>query len=256
VPRVRRTVLLVDDVADVRVVVRHGLKLHGGFEVVAEASTGAEAIALSGALQPDIVVLDLGLPDLAGQEVLSGLRAAAPGTQVVVFTGSDNEADSVSGLVEGVALKTQHVDSLLALVATLPDSVATPSRLEVRAGPGQVAAARRFVARRCRALGCHHEIENAVLIASELVTNALIHAHTGCVVQVAANDQRLRIEVWDSVEGTPDPKSPRPDEASGRGLMLISTLCVGWGVQTNTAGGKTVWAEMHCEAPAISGASS
>ena len=55
-------VLLVDDVEAVRRMVRTALRLRGGFEVVGEASSGAEAVQLADGLHPDIVVLDLGLP--------------------------------------------------------------------------------------------------------------------------------------------------------------------------------------------------
>lgn len=55
-------VMLVDDVVEVRRLVRTALRLRGGFEVVAEANDGAEAVRLAEALHPDIVVLDLGYP--------------------------------------------------------------------------------------------------------------------------------------------------------------------------------------------------
>ena len=71
-------VLLVDDVADVRRLVRIALGLHGGFEVVGEAGAGVQAVELATRLGPDIVLLDLGLPDLAGRDVLSRVREVAP----------------------------------------------------------------------------------------------------------------------------------------------------------------------------------
>ncbi len=80
-------VLLVDDVVEVRRLVRTSLRFRGGFEVVGEAADGAEAVRLASQLRPDVVVLDLGLPDIAGREVLTRVRAAAPGSKVVVFSG-------------------------------------------------------------------------------------------------------------------------------------------------------------------------
>ena len=67
-------VLLVDDVVDVRRLLRTALRFRGGFEVVGEASDGGEAVQLAESLRPDLVVLDLGLPDIAGREVLSRIR--------------------------------------------------------------------------------------------------------------------------------------------------------------------------------------
>ncbi len=63
--------------------------MRGGFDVVAEAADGRTAIEAAAKLQPDVVVLDLGLPDLAGRDVLTMLRVAAPDMRVVVFTGGD-----------------------------------------------------------------------------------------------------------------------------------------------------------------------
>ena len=50
-----------------------------------------QAIELATRLRPDIVLLDLGLPDLAGRDVLTRVREVAPDAKVVVFTGADNE---------------------------------------------------------------------------------------------------------------------------------------------------------------------
>src|SRR3954454_19085624 len=80
-------VLLVDDVVEVRRLVRTSLRFRGGFEVVGEAADGAEAVRLAQQLRPDVVVLDLGLPDIAGREVLSRVREHAPDSKVVVFSG-------------------------------------------------------------------------------------------------------------------------------------------------------------------------
>src|SRR6476659_4986776 len=84
-------VLLVDDVVDVRRMLRAALRLRGGFEVVGEAGDGAEAVGLVGELRPDVVVLDLGLPDIAGRELLIRIRDRSPGSQVVVFSGGASE---------------------------------------------------------------------------------------------------------------------------------------------------------------------
>jgi len=70
-------VLLVEDVDELRFVLRHTLPRAGALEVVGEAADGATAIEAAARQQPDVVVLDLGLPDIAGHEVIPRLRAVA-----------------------------------------------------------------------------------------------------------------------------------------------------------------------------------
>jgi len=93
----RVRVVLVDDHREVRVMLRTALRLHGGFEVVGEADDGAGAVRLVSSTDPDIVLLDLGLPDLDGREVLTRIRAARPASKVVVFSGADRDDRAAGG---------------------------------------------------------------------------------------------------------------------------------------------------------------
>ena len=83
----RWTVVIVDDVTDLRFVVRLALQRSGRFDVVAEADNGHDAIEVAAAHQPDLVLLDLYMPRMDGLEALPRIRAAAPGAKVVVFSG-------------------------------------------------------------------------------------------------------------------------------------------------------------------------
>ncbi len=87
--RSRLTVVLVDDSDDLRLLVRTRLRLAGGFEIVGEGKTGHDAVALAGDLRPDLLLLDISMPDMDGFEALAALRVAAPATRVVVFSGFD-----------------------------------------------------------------------------------------------------------------------------------------------------------------------
>ena len=148
-PRLRNVpiaVLLVDDVEDVRRMVRTALRLRGGFEVVGEASSGAEAVRLADGLHPDIVVLDLGLPDIAGREVLTRIRSHSPGSRVVVFTGMEpHDQEWIAGQVEGYLGK----DAELRLPGGPPrvarPAAATEAALDLPHELTSVAMARRFV---------------------------------------------------------------------------------------------------------------
>ena len=83
-------VLVADDAADLRGVVRMLLDLEDDFEVVAEAGTGLEAIELSRVHRPDLIVLDLAMPVLDGLRALGELRTVVPDAKVVMFSAYDS----------------------------------------------------------------------------------------------------------------------------------------------------------------------
>ena len=92
------TVLLVEDERKLRDLVRSYLE-RAGFAVLSTGS-GAEAIALAHSVGPDLVVLDLGLPDVPGESVARELRAAGT-TPILMLTARSSEEDRISGLELG-----------------------------------------------------------------------------------------------------------------------------------------------------------
>ncbi|WP_198348300.1 response regulator transcription factor [Plantactinospora sp. KBS50] len=74
-----------------------------GFEVVAALGEGRQAIRLAGATTPDVVVLDLQLPDLSGVAVVSGLREAHPGTRVLMLSASGERQDVLDAVKAGAS---------------------------------------------------------------------------------------------------------------------------------------------------------
>ncbi|HZR51655.1 MAG TPA: response regulator transcription factor [Streptosporangiaceae bacterium] len=74
-----------------------------GYEVVATASDGAQALRLTGAARPDVVVLDLQLPDMSGVDVTRGLRAADPAVRVLVLSASGEQQDVLDAVKAGAA---------------------------------------------------------------------------------------------------------------------------------------------------------
>jgi PAS domain S-box-containing protein len=83
----QRSVLLVDDVAMIRQLLRSVLESSGSFRVVGEAGDGESAIVAAGELRPDVVMLDLSMPGMDGLEALPLIRAAAPDAIIVVNSG-------------------------------------------------------------------------------------------------------------------------------------------------------------------------
>jgi DNA-binding response OmpR family regulator len=92
------TVLLVEDERKLRELVRSYLE-RAGFAVLSTES-GAEAITLAASANPDLVVLDLGLPDVPGETVARELRAAGD-TPILMLTAKTSEDDRIAGLELG-----------------------------------------------------------------------------------------------------------------------------------------------------------
>lgn len=92
------TVLLVEDERKLRELVRSYLE-RAGFAVLSTGS-GAEALTLATSASPDLVVLDLRLPDIPGETVASELRAAGP-VPILMLTAKSAEADRIRGLELG-----------------------------------------------------------------------------------------------------------------------------------------------------------
>jgi len=124
----RRT-LVVDDHPLTRAALVGLLEQHD-FPVVAEAGDGEEAIERARELQPDIVLLDLTMPGLGGLEALPRLRAASPGSEVVVLTASDTEQNLLAAIRAGAAgylLKTEPPERIAAFLTGVSNGEAALS---------------------------------------------------------------------------------------------------------------------------------
>ncbi|MQW75409.1 response regulator [Nocardioides sp. dk4132] len=246
-------VVLVDDAVDTRRVVRLALRLRGGFEVLAETGSGEEAVALVRRLQPDVVVLDLGLPDLAGRAVLTQAREAAPDVQVVVFSGADPHAADAAWYEQhtaGYVVKNEDVDYLVdLLVAAARPTPASPSataEVDLPQDLSSVREARSLVRSTLATWDLEHLHDEACLVVSELATNALNHAQSSFCVRLRLNPTTVRIEVGDGGRGTPEPQPHSATREGGRGMLLVAAMSASWGIDRSDDG-KVVWAELARE---------
>jgi len=109
-------ILLVDDHRIVREGLASMLSTQPDMDVVGEAGTGIEAIEQARHLQPDIILLDLEMPDLDGVGVLESVRTALPGARVIILTayGTDERIlDAVRAGAKGYLLKGAGLDEVL-----------------------------------------------------------------------------------------------------------------------------------------------
>ncbi len=95
--------LVVDDHEVVRQGLVAMLQRRPGFQVVAEAGTAAEAIEMARRYQPDLVIMDVRLPDGSGIEACREIRAEIPGTRVVILTSYPDEEAVFSAIVAGAS---------------------------------------------------------------------------------------------------------------------------------------------------------
>ena len=96
-------VLIADDSQPIRLLLRVWLQVTDEFAVVGEAEDGRQAVRLAADLLPDVVLLDLSMPDLDGLEALPLIHRAAPGVQVVVVTAFDAARGRPAAMSAGAA---------------------------------------------------------------------------------------------------------------------------------------------------------
>lgn len=111
--------LLVDDHTVVRRGLRRILELTGSVDVVGEAADGVDAVELASRLQPDVILMDVGLPHLNGIEATRRIQTTAPGTQVLMLSIHSDEQyihQSLAAGARGYLLKDGDAEELVAAV--------------------------------------------------------------------------------------------------------------------------------------------
>jgi anti-sigma regulatory factor (Ser/Thr protein kinase) len=110
-------------------------------------------------------------------------------------------------------------------------------------GPSAARAARSLTADVLHSWGQHAILDDALIIVSELATNAAVHATSAFRVHLSRGPGSLRISVEDGEAARPQLRRPSPDQPGGRGLRLVQSLAQRWGCDS-TPDGKTVWADL------------
>jgi DNA-binding NarL/FixJ family response regulator len=117
-------VLLGDDHTLVREGLRRYIESTDGIEVRGEASNGAEMVALAKETEPDIVVLDIRMPEMDGIEAARRISEQVPGTRVVMLTAYDDRhfvVEAVRAGAKGYVLKSKDAEHLLQSVRLVHD---------------------------------------------------------------------------------------------------------------------------------------
>ncbi|MDO5494174.1 MAG: response regulator transcription factor [bacterium] len=116
------TVLLADDQALLRMGFRLVLEAEDDLEVIGEASDGATAVKMVGALHPDVVLMDVRMPGMNGIEATRAIAAEFPATKVLILTTFDLDEYAFAGLragASGFLLKDTRPTDLISAIRTV-----------------------------------------------------------------------------------------------------------------------------------------
>jgi DNA-binding NarL/FixJ family response regulator len=109
-------VVIADDVEALRSLLIRVLKGRGGFEIVGVAQDGDEAVELTSRFQPDLLILDLMMPNKSGVQVLREVRESSPATRILVFSGIPPQGMFHGMEADGFLEKGASIDEILAEV--------------------------------------------------------------------------------------------------------------------------------------------
>ncbi|MEU5096925.1 SpoIIE family protein phosphatase [Streptomyces sp. NPDC020996] len=199
-----------------------------------------EAVRVRVAPGDRLIMCTDGLVEVRGEDIGVGLAtlcesAAHPAASM------DDACDTVVRALNTRGGRKDDVALLMVRLAGIaPDDVA---EWRLARDPAQAARARAVVREQLNAWGLTGLADSAELMAGELVTNALRHAHGRSVELRLVRGDTLLCEVDDDDHDLPTLLSAGPLDESGRGLRVVSTLAREWGA-SRTKAGKTVWFEL------------
>ncbi|MFJ5268441.1 ATP-binding protein [Streptomyces sp. NPDC088358] len=172
-------------------------------------------------------------------------------------SGASGDGVSVSGhsaapTADGVSVTVSAGD------AGVPSAARSARRLSFEGESAVVPLARDFARQALHAWGWlpaagadrRAAAEDVLLVVSELVTNACLHAEGPEELRISCDNKVLRVEVSDRGAGQPAPRTPhRAGRPGGHGMFIVQRLCLDWGVvRAPGVTGKTVWAELGAPA--------
>jgi DNA-binding NarL/FixJ family response regulator len=200
------SVLIADDHAILREGLRGLLEEHEDIEVVGEAVTGADAVAKVRELEPDILILDLIMPEMGGVEALERIRAESLKTKTIVLTGADDDEllkRSIEAGAMGYLLKDSASSNVVEAIRTvaggncwLPPSLAAKlfKGISKSAHDDEQPKLSRLTARELEVLRLIGQAKSNAEIADELfISEHTVKVHVGRILEKL--ELRSRAEV-------------------------------------------------------------
>ncbi|UQA92247.1 SpoIIE family protein phosphatase [Streptomyces halobius] len=186
-----------------------------------------------------LVLCTDGLVEVRGRDIGAGLAALAE-SAAHPAASMDDACDAIIRALNVTDDRKDDVALLMARLNGIAPDVVAEWRLAI--DPQEVSRARRLTGNQLARWGLHSSVETAQLMVSEVVTNAVRHAHTQHVVLRLVHTDALLCEVSDDDHALPQLLSAGPADECGRGLRVVSRLAREWGT-SRTSTGKTVWFE-------------
>lgn len=180
------------------------------------------------------------------EELADALVQAVLGPSSHHTTGSlsDRREDDVAVLLLGRHADTRGGGDTVAVGPSARRTMLTVTQVE----PERIAEGRRHLRELLHDWACAEQVDSAVLLVSEMLTNVLVHTDTDALlvaeVTGRAGERRMRVEVTDAGDDLPHKRRPGELASSGRGLVLVELLADAWGV-TPRGEGKSIWFELH-----------
>ncbi|AYG81831.1 Phosphoserine phosphatase RsbU [Streptomyces hundungensis] len=238
----------------------------GGLPLGIEADSDYPTTRL--VLDPDetIMLCTDGLIETGGHDMASGWTRLRPVLEKHTDDNLEQLADELVQAVHGpsshhttgplvdrreddIALLLLRRNSLAGRPGAAPPAAVRRTALTVaQAEPEQIAGARRQLRELLHDWADEDQVDSAVLMISEMITNVLVHTDGDALLVAEARGplgtRRLRVEVADASDELPHRRRPGELASSGRGLILMEMLADAWGVDPR-GDGKSIWFELY-----------
>lgn len=170
-----------------------GMLATGGMEVVGEAADGARTVTLTRDLTPDVVVIDLKMPNISGVDAIRQIVSASPGTHLVVLTVSADESDAIEALAAGACgylLKDTRPTELVSSIRLAADGHAVLSREVARALVAHVRADNHATA---QATGKEYALTERELEVMRMIVDGADNAAIGRALSISKHTVKQHV---------------------------------------------------------------
>ncbi len=218
----RIRVLVVDDHVIVRRGIRAVLELEPDIELVGEAGNGVAAVAQAQALQPDVILMDLVMPNMDGVEAIRRIKAQRPEVRILVlstFAGEETVLSAIKAGASGYQLKDSSPETLVEAIrasqrgeASLHPAAAAKVLHEISAPPKQPPLTEPLTQREMEVLRCvARGFDNREIAAKLAIREATVRTHVSNIMAKLHVASRTQAALYAVKQGLADER----DGASG-----------------------------------------